>query len=241
MDEGTFDRAEDFIRGLFDGESSGHDFYHSMRVHDMARRICAEEGGDEEIVRLAALLHDADDRKLFSTVNHANACGFMDSEGISKDVQDRVCLIISQISFKGKDSVVPDSLEGRIVQDADRMDAIGAIGIARAFAYGGSKGRAMHIPGESYKEGMTESEYYANEGTSVNHFYEKLLLLKDMMSTLSGRRMAEARHQYMVGFLDEFMDEWGGLRRGPLPSTVRDSCKFYGYRRFSMIFVFYRW
>lgn len=212
MDEGTFDRAEDYIRRLFEGESSGHDYYHSMRVHDLARSICAEEGGEEDIVRLAALLHDADDRKMFSTVDHANARGFMDSEGIAKDVQDRVCHIISQISFKGKDSVVPDSLEGRIVQDADRMDAIGAIGIARAFAYGGSKGRAMHIPGESFKEGMSESEYYANQGTSVNHFYEKLLLLKDMMTTPTGRRMAESRHQYMLGFLDEFMAEWDGLR-----------------------------
>ena len=212
MDEGTFDRAEDYIRRLFEGESSGHDYYHSMRVHDLARSICAEEGGDEGIVRLSALLHDADDRKVFSTVDYANARGFMDSEGIPRDIQDAVCHIISQISFKGKDSVVPDSLEGRIVQDADRMDAIGAIGIARAFAYGGSKGRAMHIPGESFKEGMSEAEYYANQGTSVNHFHEKLLLLKDMMTTPTGRRMAESRHQYMLGFLDEFMAEWDGLR-----------------------------
>lgn len=212
MDEGMFDRAEDYIRGLFEGESSGHDYYHSMRVHDLARAICSEEGGDEGTVRLAALLHDADDRKVFSTVDHANARVFMDSEGIPADVQERVCRIISQISFKGRDSVVPDSLEGMIVQDADRMDAIGAIGIARAFAYGGSKGRAMHIPGEAFKEGMSEAEYYANQGTSVNHFYEKLLLLKDMMNTETGRRMAESRHRYMLDFLDEFMAEWDGLR-----------------------------
>lgn len=150
---------------------------------------------------------------MFSTENHANARRFMDSESIPADVQDRICSAISQISFKGKDSVVPDTLEGKIVQDADRMDAIGAIGIARAFAYGGSKGRAMHIPGESYKEDMSEAEYYANQGTSVNHFYEKLLKLKDMMNTDTARRMAEERHAYMVGFLDEFMAEWEGRRR----------------------------
>lgn len=212
MDEATFDRAEDFIRSLFEGESSGHDFYHSLRVHDLARRICAEEGGDEDLVRLAALLHDADDRKLFSTEGFANARRFMDSEGILSGIQDSVCSMISQISFKGDGTRVPDTLEGRIVQDADRLDAIGAIGIARTFAYGGSRGRAMHIPGEAFREGMTEAEYYANRGTSINHFHEKLLKLKDLMNTPAGKRMAEARHDYMVGFLEEFMAEWDGLR-----------------------------
>ena len=212
MDEATFDRAEDFIRSLFEGESSGHDFYHSLRVHDLARRICAEEGGDEDLIRLAALLHDADDRKLFSTEGFANARRFMDSEGIPPDIQDSVCSMISQISFKGDGTRVPDTLEGRIVQDADRLDAIGAIGIARTFAYGGSRGRAMHIPGEAFREGMTEAEYYANRGTSINHFHEKLLKLKDLMNTPAGKRMAEARHDYMVGFLEEFMAEWDGLR-----------------------------
>lgn len=212
MDEATFDRAEDFIRSLFEGESSGHDFYHSLRVHDLARRICAEEGGDEDLIRLAALLHDADDRKLFSTEGFANARRFMDSEGILSGIQDSVCSMISQISFKGDGTRVPDTLEGRIVQDADRLDAIGAIGIARAFAYGGSRGRAMHIPGEAFREGMTEAEYYANRGTSINHFHEKLLKLKDLMNTPAGKRMAEARHDYVVGFLEEFMAEWDGLR-----------------------------
>lgn len=212
MDESVFDRARGFLEALFEGDSSGHDIWHTMRVHNLAVAICREEGGDMDTVRLAALLHDADDRKLFGDNGYANARRFMDSEGIPADMRDCVVSIISQISFKGTDSVVPDTLEGRIVQDADRMDAIGAIGIARAFAYGGSRGRAMHIPGEEPKTGMDGEAYRNNRGTSVNHFYEKLLLLKDMMNTPSARRMAERRHDYMVGYLDEFMAEWDGLR-----------------------------
>lgn len=212
MDEAVFDRAKEFAKSIFEGDSSGHDVYHTLRVHDLARTICSKEGGDMNIVRLAAILHDVDDRKLFGENGFANARRFMDSEHIDLDDQMFICDIISEISFKGKDSVRPSSLEGKIVQDADRMDAIGAIGIARAFAYGGSKGRAMHIPGEGPKEGMSEKEYFANQGTSVNHFYEKLLLLKEMMNTQTAKDMAQARHDYMVGFLDEFMSEWEGKR-----------------------------
>lgn len=207
-----FDRARGFLETLFEGDSSGHDIWHTMRVHNLAVAICREEGGDMDVVRLAALLHDADDRKLFGDNGYVNARRFMDSEGIQADVQEKVLSIVSQISFKGTDSVVPDTLEGRIVQDADRMDAIGAIGIARAFAYGGSRGRAMHIPGDEPKAGMDAEAYSSNTGTSVNHFYEKLLLLKDMMNTPSARMMADARHEYMVAYLDEFMAEWSGLR-----------------------------
>lgn len=212
MDEAVFDRAVEFVRGLFEGDSSGHDIHHTLRVHDLARTICAQEGGREDIVRLAAILHDADDRKLFGENGLANARLFMDSEGIAGEFADEVCHIISQVSFKGTDSVVPDTLEGRIVQDADRMDAIGAIGIARAFAYGGSRGRPMHIPGEAPTEGMDADRYMANQGTSINHFHEKLLLLKGMMCTPTARAMAESRHDYMVTFLDEFMAEWDGRR-----------------------------
>ena len=212
MDESVFSSAHDFLESLFEGDRSGHDIWHTMRVHDMAVSICREEGGDMDVVRLAALLHDADDRKLFGDNGYANARRFMDSQGIPEDVQDRVIGIISQISFKGTDSVVPDTLEGRIVQDADRMDAIGAIGIARAFAYGGSRGRAMHIPGEEPRMGMDAEQYHANRGTTINHFHEKLLLLKGSMNTGAAKRMAAARHEYMVGFLDEFMAEWCGSR-----------------------------
>ena len=210
MDEKVFSDAADFARDIFADDSSGHDFYHTMRVHDLARTICSKEGGDRDIVRLASLLHDVDDRKLFGDNGYANARRFMDSESIDPVIQDVVCHIISQISFKGEDTVIPDTLEGRIVQDADRMDAIGAIGIARTFAYGGSRGRQMHVPGEMYREGMSEAEYFANRGTSINHFHEKLLKLRDLMNTPTAREMAEHRHAYMVGFLEEFMSEWDG-------------------------------
>lgn len=212
MQDSIFDDARDFVASLFEGDSGGHDIWHTVRVHDLAVRICREEGGDMDVVRLAALLHDADDRKLFGDNGMANARGFMSSRGVPAETAELVCRIISQISFRGADSVVPDTLEGRIVQDADRLDAIGAIGIARAFAYGGSRGRAMHIPGEAPREGMGAEQYYANRGTTVNHFHEKLLLLRDMMNTPSARGIADARHAYMLGFLEEFDLEWRGLR-----------------------------
>lgn len=212
MDESIFDDARTYLESLFEGDSSGHDLMHSIRVHDTAVAICRSEGGDMDVVRLSALLHDADDRKLFDSKDYDNARRFMDSHSVPQDIQESVVHIISQVSFKGRDSVRPDTLEGMIVQDADRMDAIGAIGIARAFAYGGSKGRAMHIPGEGFKEGMSGEEYYANKGTTVNHFYEKLLLLKDLMNTRTAREMAESRHRFMETFLDEFYAEWEGRR-----------------------------
>ena len=134
VDEEIFVNAHDFIRSLFEGDGSGHDYYHSVRVHDLAVTIQHSEGGDLLLIRLAALLHDADDRKLFGSRDSKNAKGFMERNGIPEDVQNKVLAIISQISFKGSETVVPDTLEGKIVQDADRLDAIGAIGIARAFA-----------------------------------------------------------------------------------------------------------
>lgn len=212
VSESVFDAAKEYIRDLFTGDGSGHDYFHSMRVHDVAVTIQRSEGGDIDIIRLAVLLHDVDDRKLFDTVDYANARGFMASNGIPDNLQDAVVHVISQISFKGKDSVVPDTLEGKIVQDADRLDAIGAIGIGRAFAYGGSRGRPMHVPGQSFLEDMDADTYYSHENTTINHFYEKLLLLKDMMNTPTARDLAVGRHRFMESFLEEFYAEWEGER-----------------------------
>lgn len=212
LSETVYEAANDYIRTLFEGDVSGHDYYHSVRVHDAAVTISETEGGDIDIIRLSALLHDADDRKLFDSKDYDNARSFMTDNGIPEDVQEKVVHVISQISFKGKDSVVPDTLEGRIVQDADRLDAIGAIGIGRAFAYGGSRGRPMHVPGQAFLEDMDADTYYSHENTTINHFYEKLLLLKDMMNTPTARELADGRHRFMESFLEEFYAEWEGTR-----------------------------
>ena len=210
IDENTFESIERAVAGLFTGDSSGHDIFHTKRVHDMSVTIQKKEGGDIDVIRLASLLHDADDRKLFNSVNYQNARKIMSEYDIYSETQEKVVKIISQISFKGKDSVIPDTLEGKIVQDADRLDAIGAVGIGRAFAYGGKAGRKMYDPDESFKDGMSEDEYFRNQGTTINHFYEKLLLLKDMMNTSEGKRIAEHRHTFMENFLKEFYSEWNG-------------------------------
>ena len=212
VSESVFDAAKEYIRVLFEGDGSGHDYFHSVRVHDVAVTIQKAESGDIDVIRLAALLHDVDDRKLFDSKDYDNARGFMEDNAITPEMQERVVHVISQISYRGKDSVVPDTIEGKIVQDADRLDAIGAIGIGRAFAYGGSKARPMHVPGEDFLEDMDADTYYSHENTTINHFYEKLLLLKDMMNTQTARDLAEGRHRFMEDFLEEFYAEWDGQR-----------------------------
>ena len=164
-------------------------------------------------MQLAALLHDVDDIKLSpdTYVTKKNAVDFMTINKIDGKKIEAVCKIIDEVSFAGTDSVVPDTIEGKCVQDADRLDAIGAIGIARTFAYGGSKGRKIYDPEIKPKMGMNKEEYRNNQdSTSINHFYEKLLLLKDMMNTTEGKKLAEHRQVVMQEFLNEFMLEWEG-------------------------------
>ena len=194
-------QAMDFSREIFAEDASGHDFYHTLRVYRLAARIAQEEGADMETVQLAALLHDVDDHKLSpdTAEGQQRAAGFLRSRGMHEERIREICGIISQISFS-RNRVRPTTLEGMCVQDADRLDAMGAIGIARAFAYGGSRGRAIHDPNGEDSE------------TTICHFYDKLLLLKDRMNTESGRKLALERHRYLREFLEEFYGEWDGIR-----------------------------
>lgn len=190
--------AMEFARSVFAGDFSGHDFDHTMRVYSMAVRLAEAEGADRETVALAALLHDVDDRKISPDTCESldRAKNFLHSHSVGAEMTETVLRIISQVSYSG--GKVPDSLEGKCVQDADRLDAMGAIGIARTFAYGGSKGRRIHDPAGEDKT------------TSVQHFYDKLLWLEGLMNTDNGRKLAKERHVYMEEFLRRFYAEWQG-------------------------------
>ena len=192
-------------------ESGGQN--ESMRVYRLAIEIAAQENAEMLIVQLAALLHDVDDVKLSPETHEAkkNAVGFMKNNGVDDKVIASVCKIIDEVSFAGIDSVVPSTIEGKCVQDADRLDAMGSIGIARTFAYGGSKGRRIHDPDIKPMTNMNKADYNQNHNsTSINHFYEKLLLLKDMMNTETAKKTAMHRQAVMEDFLEEFMAEWKG-------------------------------
>lgn len=206
------EKTKEYVKDFFKEDFSGHDYYHTIRVYNLARKIAMIEGGDSEIIELAALLHDVDDYKLVKKNNELfhNAKTFLKLNNIDEKEINNICDAISTVSYKGTDTVTPKTLEGKIVQDADRLDAIGAIGIGRTFAYGGSHNVCMHIPGLKYKENMSAEEYYQNVGTTINHFYEKLLKLKDLMNTKTAKNIAENRHIYMENFLNEFFEEWDG-------------------------------
>lgn len=214
MDPGSEKAAMEFIEKFYEGESTGHDYWHSIRVYNMAMAICdTEPEADRDIVGMAALLHDLDDRKLGGDEeNLPVASGFLKTHGATQSETKRIIEIIHQISFKGEDSVVPACIEGKIVQDADRLDAIGAIGIARTFAYGGAHKRPIWNPNNRPKDKMSAEEYYGSRSDSIAHFYEKLLKLRSMMNTDEGKRVAQRRHDCMLIYLDEFMDEWNGKR-----------------------------
>lgn len=205
MDSQIISKAIDYAKDCFENDSSGHDFYHTLRVYRTAVRLAQAEGADTYTVALASLLHDVDDRKLSPQTAEGldNARRFLAENGVDGDTAQKVLGIISEVSYKGKASTVPESIEGKCVQDADRLDAIGAIGIARAFAFGGSRGRKMYDP-EIKPQEFEKSE----NSTSLNHFYEKLFLLKDLLNTDSARKTAEERDRFMHGFVDEFLREW---------------------------------
>jgi len=206
-------KTANYIKQEFSDDSSGHDWWHIYRVWKNAITICEHEQANTFIVQLAALLHDLDDWKFNDSADETplRAKAWLDSLSIDSSITDKVCRIISHISYKGAGVANKmDSLEGFIVQDADRLDAIGAIGIARAFAYGGYKNRPLYDPDSHPQIHQTFEQYKNSKSATINHFYEKLLLLKDMMNTPTAKRIAEQRHEVMAQYLSQFMNEWEG-------------------------------
>ena len=179
----------DYARALFAGNADGHGFDHTMRVYRNAMEIARGEDCDRRIVALSALLHDADDAKLFHTADNANARAFLNSHGADEAMTERILAAVNAVSFSKNRDRRPDTVEGQIVQDADRLDAIGAVGIARTFAYGGGHGRGPE--------------------DSIRHFHEKLLLLTDRMNTQTAKAMAADRHRFLLDFLKEWELETG--------------------------------
>ncbi len=203
-----------FVKDTLSGAEGGHDWWHIFRVWQLAKQIARSEQADLFIVELGALLHDIADPKFNGgdeTLGPSKAGEFLASIGVEEEVIVHVEKIVANISFKGVSHRQEfRSAELDIVQDADRLDAMGAIGIARAFNYGGYKGRELYNPDIMPVVHRTKEEYINSTSPTVNHFYEKLLWLKDMMNTQTGRSMAEHRHEYMEQFLAEFQEEWQG-------------------------------
>lgn len=205
-------RARDYVRQELSADSSGHDWWHIQRVVNLARVIAREEGADSYVCELAALLHDIADYKIAGDEESGlrRVREWLEAQGVDAAVADHVMEIIGTMSFGGGNRPPMATLEGRVVQDADRLDAIGAIGVARAFAFGGSRGRALHDPDEAPQQYASKEAYHASGSSTINHFHEKLLSLRDRMNTAYARRLAEQRHRYMEAFLDEFAREWSG-------------------------------
>ena len=212
MHKNLIEKARLHIEKEFAFEVSGHDWQHVQRVWKTARRLARKEGANETVTELSALLHDIADWKFHhgdETLGAKRARQWLDHNQAPTDVKDAVCEIIATISYKGAGVPTPmKTLEGQIVQDADRLDAIGAVGIARAFAYGGFKGRIIYDPKEPPALHTSFDDYKKNKGHTINHFYEKLLLLKDRMNTESAKLIAQQRHRFMENFLEQFYQEW---------------------------------
>lgn len=199
------------IKSKFYGEGTGHDWFHIERVYKNAIDLAKLEGADVFICGVAALLHDIDDWKFSGSLesNLLTASQWLDEYRLSQEIKKQILTIVDEVTFKGAGVETPvSSLESACVQDADRLDAIGAIGIARAFAYGGHKSRLLFDPNETYTLHTSFEAYSKNSGSTIAHFYEKLLLLKDRMQTNSGKSLAIERHEFMTQFLDQFMREW---------------------------------
>lgn len=211
------EKTKDFARETLKNAEGGHDWFHTLRVYNNALHIANTEDVDEEVVAVGALLHDIADSKFHNgdeTVGPKMAREFLFNQNADSGLIEHVVKIIENVSFKlslnNEQKFTSRELE--VIQDADRLDAIGAIGIARCFNYGGFKNRKIFDPGIQPNPGLSKDEYKKAEGPSINHFYEKLLILKDKMNTKTARRIAENRHKFMVQYLEQFYAEWDGER-----------------------------
>jgi uncharacterized protein len=214
MDKTTvIEKTIEFVRTTLLDAEGGHDWWHVYRVWTTSKYIAQFEDVDVFIVELGALLHDIADSKFHGgneDIGPQKAKEFLQSEGVSDEIISHVQNIIQNISFKG--GKLPQnfkSIELDVIQDADRLDAVGAIGIARAFNYGGHKGRAIYNPEIKPDLNMSKEQYKNSNAPTLNHFYEKLLLLKNLMNTATGKKLANERHEFMVAYLDQFFKEWG--------------------------------
>ncbi|WP_286761786.1 HD domain-containing protein [Salegentibacter sp. UBA1130] len=208
--------TEAFVKETLKNAEGGHDWFHIQRVWNNAKLIAKNENADLFIVELGALLHDIADSKFHNgdeSVGPKVASEFLQKQEVSGEIINHVVKIIENVSFKGGNIQQEfNSIELEIVQDADRLDALGAIGIARTFNYGGFKGRALYDPEIEPDLNMTKEEYKASTAPTINHFYEKLLLLKDRMNTKTGKEIAKRRHEFMELYLEQFYAEWEGTK-----------------------------
>lgn len=204
----------DFVKSTLEGAEAGHDWFHTERVWKLAQNIAQGENCNLKVVEISALLHDIADPKFHNGDEDLAikiSDNFLRKIGVEENLIESILFVIKHISFKNRGEL-PEVLpiELQIVQDADRLDAIGAIGIARTFNFGGFKNNLMYDPNIKPNLNQTKEEYKKSNGTTINHFYEKLLLLKDLMNTQKGKAIAEERHQFMLRFLEQFYKEWNG-------------------------------
>lgn len=202
-------QTEEYVRELFENEGTGHDWWHIHRVRNIALKIAETEGGNRFIIEMAALLHDVDDWKINNDEKVSKTVDWLKNIKMPQSETEKILEIIDQVSFKGagvKNSAA--TIEAKIVQDADRLDAIGAIGIARTFAYGGSKGRPIYLPGIKPENHDNFESYKKTSAPTINHFYEKLLLLRNRLNTTTAIEIAKNRHTFMETFLEQFFKEW---------------------------------
>ena len=212
MSQNIIESTIAFVKEKLEGAEAGHDWFHIERVWKLSKKIAQNETCNLEVVELAALLHDIADPKFHNGDEELAikiSREFLESQNAEALIIDQVLYIIKNISFKNRSEIAENPpVELQIVQDADRLDAIGAIGIARTFNFGGFKNNLMYHPDIEPKLNQTKEEYKKSNGTTINHFYEKLLLLKDLMNTETGKKLAEDRHDFMLSFLKQFYHEW---------------------------------